>query len=555
LTLFELEKGFDINLLNTIQDDDRILFMSFLRRLKNGAMSCPLPEIFVKPKHGVSLEDLISKMKNSSITFSEEYPYMENVYIFKQKKFPNLQDLERLKESDLVKYATRNMLFTPKVTSVNDSLFDFQWSILNDGTLWNGTADADMDVDQAWAKTTSAPYIRIAILDSGTDTNHVDLKVNLDKGFDATGGSQEGYPNTVLSSDGHGTACAGIVAAKGNNNIGTAGIAYNSTIIPVRIFFYINFSGQQVPFATTASGADGVNWATDSAQADILSNSWGLGDAEITQLGIDTAFSNDVIKQAILRGRHGKGLITLFSSGNDADTFSIWPAALPQTISVGATSMCDELKSSSDCSSENWGSNHNLGLDVTAPGVRIATSDMTGSLGYGNGDYTLTFNGTSAACPNAAGVAGLILSIDTNFSGEMVREILSKSCDKVGGYNYGSNEVYGTWSKELGYGRVNAYQAVLRAEFTSNSIENNDLEELQVKFRSNGNQTFVDIHSEFFGKHNVTIYDLLGKLIYADQVIMDTGSAKSIVFASETKGVYIVNVIKDQHSVTEKFIH
>ena len=89
-----------------------------------------------------------------------------------------------------------------------------------------------MKVDKAW-KISTGVGIKIAVLDSGVDLLHPDLKNNLLKGFDATGKNSKGAHRTN-SNDAHGTACAGIIAAE-NNSIGTRGVAFNSKVIPVRV--------------------------------------------------------------------------------------------------------------------------------------------------------------------------------------------------------------------------------------------------------------------------------------------------------------------------------
>jgi hypothetical protein len=81
-----------------------------------------------------------------------------------------------------------------------------------------------------------------------------------------------------------------------------------------------------------------------------------------------------------------------------------------------------------------------------------------------------TFNGTSAACPNAAAVAALILSIRDDIYVEDVRFIMGSSADKVGGYDYSTLKLAGAWSQELGYGRVNAYKALQFAQTYSGNL-------------------------------------------------------------------------------------
>lgn len=136
--------------------------------------------------------------------------------------------------------------------------------------------------------------------------------------------------------------------------------------------------------------------------------------------------------------------------------------------------MCDTRKTPLSCDGETWwGSNYGTGLDVIAPGVKIYTTDISGTSGYASGDYTSDFNGTSSACPNTAGVMALILSVNPNLNSQQARDILETTSDKVGGYIYQSNisgQPNGTWCSDAGYGRVNACAAVAKALATTLSI-------------------------------------------------------------------------------------
>jgi subtilisin family serine protease len=100
-----------------------------------------------------------------------------------------------------------------------------------------------------------------------------------------------------------------------------------------------------------------------------------------------------------------EGTTVFAASGNDNNNSLSYPAGYEDCIAVGAMSPCNERKNLSSCDGESyWGSNYGSDLDFMTPGVRIHT--ITNS-----GGYTSTFNGTSSACPHAAGVAGLILSV------------------------------------------------------------------------------------------------------------------------------------------------
>ncbi|PLX27610.1 MAG: hypothetical protein C0600_10190, partial [Ignavibacteria bacterium] len=328
-----------------------------------------------------------------------------------------------------------------------------QWALNNTGSAsqYNGTPGADMEVFPAWGITTGSSAVRVAIIDEGVDMAHPDLAANIVAGYDAMGLGSGGNPQ---NDDAHGTACAGIVAAVGNNSTGVVGIAYNSRIVAVRVAYGVG------PYWATSDAilADGINWAWSTGGADVLSNSWGGGSPTMV---INTAIDN-----AVLYGRGGLGASVLFSAGN-GNSYVKYPANYNTTIAVAATSMCDTRKTPSSCDGEYWwGSDYGTNLDIAAPGVKIYTTDISGAAGYRSGDYMPTFNGTSSACPNAAGVMALIYAVNPALTHTQARQIIETTVEKVGGYTYTANvtgQPNGSWSTELGYGRVNAYQAVNQA--------------------------------------------------------------------------------------------
>ena len=346
-----------------------------------------------------------------------------------------------------------------KRMNTNDPNVGDQWSLENDGVNtsgYGGIVGADMKVFNAWGSTTGSSSIKVAIIDEGVDLTHPDLADNMLGGYDATGQGSGGNPS---GDDAHGTACAGIVAAVGNNNTGGVGVAYDSKIIPVRIA-YSNAQGSWVTSNTWIANA--LSWSINTADADILSNSWGGG-------GSSSAI-NGAIDNAINNGRGGLGSPVLFAAGNDNGANS-YPATYSPTISVIAMSMCNERKNPSSCDGETWwGSNYGTGADLAAPGVKIFATDISGSSGYSSGDYVSNFNGTSSACPNAAGVMALVLSANGSLTETQARAAIESTADKVGGYSYSSvgGQPNGTWSSDLGHGRINAEAAV--ASVSSNTV-------------------------------------------------------------------------------------
>ncbi len=418
-------------------------------------------ELNIKLKADVSVNNLL-KGKIFTVQPNE---FDKDLYLVKL----NLETSElfelvnQLQNDNRVEFAEPNFMRMMK-PHTNDPFFSSQWAINNQGYL-GGTIDADMDVDDAWNYTTGAG-IKVAVIDEGVDLSHPDLTPNLLNGYDATGNGSNGAPNES-NNDAHGTACAGIIAGVGNNNTGISGVAYNAKIIPVRIAYSV--SSTSTAWITNDNWiANGINWAWQNG-ADILSNSYGGGSYSST---IESAINN-----ALNKGRNGKGSVVLFSSGNDPGGNGnpvSFPAIVTSAISVGASSMCDTRKNLSSCDGEFWGSNFGNSLDIVAPGVKIYTTDISGSAGYNSSNYKSDFNGTSSACPNAAGVVALILSANPNLTQQQAREILERNTDKVSGYSYynNSNQPNGIWNNEMGYGRVNAYAAVQKA--LGNTINGQD---------------------------------------------------------------------------------
>jgi subtilisin-like proprotein convertase family protein len=235
-----------------------------------------------------------------------------------------------------------------------------------------------------------------------------------------------------------------VAAAVGDNTSGVAGIAYRCKILPVKIF-----SGEDiVPFDILA---DALRYA--GQKADVLSCSWGIppsGDVE------------QAIKDVVQTGRGGKGSPVFVATGNQSSSSISFPASVPEAIAVGASTNRGKLSGYS---------NHGEGIDFVAPssgGTRgIFTTDVSISgRGYNVGDpnngdteglYTNSFGGTSSATPLAAGIAALILSVNTNLKWDQVRKYMRDTADKIDtehGYYVNGYSVY------YGFGRVNAYKAL-----------------------------------------------------------------------------------------------
>lgn len=519
---------------------------------KGKYMAAEKSRIVVKIKDESFESRLTSAFNDIDLHRIEKSSLLKNTYFVERyidekgvdQKIPT--DWKKLLDYDFVVYAEPDILFTPVVPSTqsNDPLYSRQWALNNTGSpqQFNGTPNADMRVQGAWTISGGSPDIHIGIMDSGVDTLHPDLMPNLLPGFDANSDSVDtkGYPTPNFDEDGHGTCCAGICAAAMNNAEGIAGVAPFCKIVPIRMFYYLNFGGQVIPLSSSVDAANGISWAWQNG-VDVLSNSWGVPDSLIPFLG-DPQVVVDAGLEAIANGRNGKGMLMLYSSGNDNSTTILLPGRYQEVISVNATSMCDERKSPQSCDNETWwGGNYGDSLDVSAPGVKIATTDMLGANGFGNGNYYYTFNGTSAACPNAAGVMALVLSMNRNLTYTQARYILENTADRTGGYDYLANKASGSWSFELGYGRVNAYQAVVAAQSTVGLTDNTPKNFTAFVYYDNEGTPYLNVNATKTSAINVALYDVTGRYIDNLYAASATGISNMPVNIN-VAGMYLLRV-------------
>lgn len=467
-------------LLNQLRTQPGVLFANPFLIYKDGSAQGITNRFFVRLKQPSDLHLLQAEIDKRGCTILKQDAYTPTIYHLEvtPQAGGNALDVANAlhetgqflwTEADFIKLlkkldATETRLPAPAANPQpaaavlpNDQHLNSQWALRNTATnvTPNGTADADMDVMEAWNTTSGNPYVRIAIIDEGVQLNHPDLQANLVTGYDATGQGSAGGPK---SGDDHGTKCAGIAAAVGNNTVGVAGVAYKCKIVPVRIAY----SGSDGHWVTSSAWmADAINWSWNQGKADVLSNSW--------HGGYGSSLVGDAITNATTQGRGGKGSPVLCAAGNDNNTSIVHPGNLPQSICVAASSPCDERKSTASCDGESfWGSCYGTELDVAAPGVLIYTTTLTST-------YTGFMNGTSAATPNAAGVMALILSANLSLTYTQARAILEKNCDKVGPYTYNNiiGVSNGSWTNQMGHGRVNAALAVQEANSTicANAID------------------------------------------------------------------------------------
>jgi len=393
------------------------------------------PEVLVRFKPGASLEDIrrIAETKNDTVedeiesvpglvaiddndnadaeATAEEYSELEGIVEYAQ---PNYQ----ISLDDPSAATLADALYRSPTGQPNDPQFGQQWALNNLGQD-GGKERADIDALKAWLKTRGSDKVVVAVLDTGVDYTHSDLITNMwirpdsvpeyvdDElgsiddihGFDAD--ANAGDP---MDDNGHGTHCAGIIGAEGDNGVGIAGINWNVKIMPLK---FLGRGG----FGSTKNAIESINYAIDrkkhGVNIRVINASWG-----------STQYSR-ALEDAI-RAAGDEGILFVAAAGNsssDNDKRAHYPSNynLPNVISVAALDRTDTLASFS-----NFGAKT---VHIAAPGRDILSTWL--------GDVYRDASGTSMAAPQVSGVAALILASESRISVGKLRERILSSVDKI----------------------------------------------------------------------------------------------------------------------------
>lgn len=315
---------------------------------------------------------------------------------------------------------------------LGDPLFKDQWNLENTGQA-GGLAGEDANLRPAWEQGYQGQGVHVAIVDDGLELMHPDLAANV--AFGASHDYTDGDDDPTGGS--HGTACAGIAAARGSNGLGLRGAAPRARLLGYNFLLAPSLSNQ-VDAMVRGIGL-----------VDVASNSWGAEDGT-GDLAPAPAAWREAIEQGLAQGRGGRGIVYVIAAGNGhrsgvqggfgvADDSNYDGFANHHgLITVGAVD---------DRGRRATYSERGANLLVCAPSARdggppsvfnqkISTTDRSGSEGYNAGGfgldyedagYTRTFDGTSAATPVVSAVAALVLQRQPDLSWRDVREILALS--------------------------------------------------------------------------------------------------------------------------------
>lgn len=415
------------------------------------------PEVLVKFKPGVSLADIkkivtgnndvmedeiesvkglvsIDDLDNAdAATVARQYAALSDMVVYAEPNFKIELDETPLKRTNVI-----TVLGDQDVSGLpNDPQFAEQWALNNLGQN-GGKAKADIGALKAWLKTQGSTDIVVAVLDSGVDYTHTDLATNMWQrpdtlasytddelgtfndvhGFNATDNAAD-----PMDENGHGTHCAGVIGAEGDNGEGIAGINWNVEIMPLK------FMGRG-GFGTTKDAIEAINYTIDrkknGVNVAVINASWG-----------STSYSK-ALEDAI-RAAGEQGILFVAAAGNNGtnnDRSPHYPSnyKLPNVISVAALDNADKLTSFS-----NFGA---TSVHIAAPGKDIRSTWL-------RNDYR-DASGTSMAAPQVAGVAALILASEPGLKVEALRARILKSVDTLSALN----------GKVESGGRINAAKAL-----------------------------------------------------------------------------------------------
>ena len=403
------------------------------------------PEVLVKFKSGVSrsaIESLTSRFNDRVEDSIENVAGLESIddldnadastVAAQYRALPEVEYAEPNYDIELDEIDNPLEPILPRDPQFND-----QWALANSGQR-GGKKGADISATLAWAKTTGSEDVVVAVLDSGVDYTHEDLAGNMwvrpsemDPYHDEELGTVDdlnGYNAIDGNSDpmdenGHGTHCAGIVGAEGENDIGIAGVNWKVQIMPLK---FMNAGG----FGTTKDAIEAINYVIDRKKAGvnvrIISASWGSTQkSRALEDIIRKAYENDILFVAAAGNA---------STNNDRSPHYPSSYDVPNVISVAALDRHDQLASFS-----NYGAKS---VAIAAPGVEILSTWL--------GNQYEEKSGTSMATPVISGVAALILAENPKMSVNDLRKRLMDSTDPIVALK----------GKTVSGGRINAAKAL-----------------------------------------------------------------------------------------------
>jgi serine protease len=339
----------------------------------------------------------LKQLQKSEIAKATEF--IEPNYIYKIPKLGEIAPLAEFEQPGDTKTASSGL------GEPNDPMYSKQWHLHNIGVVG------------AW-KQTKGSGITVAVIDTGITRVRDLAETKFVKGYDFVSDREE-----VKDDNGHGTHVAGTIAQATNNYYGVAGIAYEASLMPLKV---LNEYGG----GTVADIAAAIKFAADNGANVINMSLGGGGESRLMKEAIEYA--------------HAKGVVIVAAAGNESQNSAAYPARYPHVIGVSALGPDGEKAPYS---------NFGAGVDISAPGGSDAGKVLQQTIDPETGDAVfLGLQGTSMAAPHVAGVAALIQAAGVKQPDDVLK-VLKASARSVqdDGLNY------------YGAGQLNAEAAVTRA--------------------------------------------------------------------------------------------
>jgi thermitase len=306
--------------------------------------------------------------------------HLDSIYIFRSTSMETPEMISYFTGNPNVEYVEPNyILMQNQENQPNDLLYkeNYQWNLPVIGT------------EDGWSITRGLEDVEIAIVDTGVDLDHPELRNRLVKGYNVLDENDEPEDD-----NGHGTHVAGIIASETNNREGVAGMTWYNRIMPVKA---MGAKG----YGTTFDIAKGIVWAVDHG-------------ADVINLSLGNYQPSRVLEEAI-QYAYSRNVVMVSAAGNDGSNQPTYPSAYPEVLSVAAVDYDGRLASFS---------NYGEYIDIAAPGVYIPST-------YFNNQYA-ALSGTSMAAPHVAGLAALVKSANPELTNTQIMQIIKRSAIDLG---------------------------------------------------------------------------------------------------------------------------
>ncbi|MCH7492982.1 S8 family serine peptidase, partial [Patescibacteria group bacterium] len=412
----------------------------------------------------------INQQENTSESYRSQFADFRVLKIPATKTVAEM--VEIYTKNPLVEYAEPNFIMHTALVP-NDPIYQYQWHFDDDNTINTGGASTNpfggingggIRMEEAWDRSTGTSTVVVAVVDTGvayedfpvpsyetstvasgvTDYQQAPDLVNTNfvAGYDFI--HDDTHPN---DNNAHGTHVSGTIAQSTNNNLGVAGLAFNTSIMPVKVL-------DEAGCGTTAGVADGINFATSNG-ADVINLSLSGGNTTTMENAVANAYNN--------------GVVVVAASGNGGSSSIGFPAAYDSyVIAVGSTRYDEERSTFS-----NFGSS----LDVVAPGGQTSLDQNEDGFADGVLQNTFTayddrrpfcvsnqdnpadvtdfaywfYQGTSMSTPHVAGLAAALLAIDPTLTPDQVRTAIETTAEDKGAVGFDT---------EYGWGLIDAEAAL-----------------------------------------------------------------------------------------------